>query len=176
MRVVWCQIWSSEVIAPTCVDWGLIVWPWWIRLSCVVMHTGFMGSHKLSSSDGRWVGRHPTVLYGWHWDSVLATHGLPGEVFAWKTALGSMWKVVTRDTCVVQVCHVVRLFPLQGHYWLESLWHCRIWVKLVCCCDFVEVLFHYVHMRFMVMFNYDYMVVENDDTTIGWLSYHAYLA
>jgi hypothetical protein len=29
------------------------------------------------------------------------------------------------------------------------------------------VLFHYVHMRFMVMFNYDYMVVENDDTTIG---------
>jgi hypothetical protein len=40
-------------------------------------------------------------------------------------------------------------------------------VKLVRCCDFVEVLFHYVHMRFMVMFNYDYMVVENDDTTIG---------
>jgi hypothetical protein len=30
-------------------------------------------------------------------------------------------------------------------------------------CANVEVLFHYVHMRFMVMFNYDYMVVENDD-------------
>jgi hypothetical protein len=32
---------------------------------------------------------------------------------------------------------------------------------------FVEVLFHYVHMRFVVMFNYDYFVVENDDTKNG---------
>jgi hypothetical protein len=24
--------------------------------------------------------------------------------------------VATRDTCVVHVCHVVRLFPLQGDY------------------------------------------------------------
>jgi hypothetical protein len=31
----------------------------------------------------------------------------------------------------------------------------------------VEVLFHYVHMRFVVMFNYDYFVVENDDTKNG---------
>jgi hypothetical protein len=29
------------------------------------------------------------------------------------------------------------------------------------------VLFHYVHMRFMVMYNYDYLVVENDDTKNG---------
>jgi hypothetical protein len=28
----------------------------------------------------------------------------------------------------------------------------------------------------MVMFNYDYLVVKNDDTKIGWLSYHACLA
>jgi hypothetical protein len=28
----------------------------------------------------------------------------------------------------------------------------------------VEVLYHYVHMRFMVRFNYDYLVVKNDDT------------
>jgi hypothetical protein len=34
-------------------------------------------------------------------------------------------------------------------------------VKLVRCCHFVEVLFHYVHMRFMVMLNYDYLVVKN---------------
>jgi hypothetical protein len=40
----------------------------------------------------------------------------------------------------------------------------------------VEMLYHYVHMRFMVMFNYDYLVVENDDTKNGWLSYHACLA
>jgi hypothetical protein len=34
-------------------------------------------------------------------------------------------------------------------------------------CPNIEVLFHYVHMRFMVMFNYDYLVVENDDTKNG---------
>jgi hypothetical protein len=112
-------------------------------LSCVLTHTGFMGSHKLSSVDDRWVGRHPTVLHGWHWNSVRVTHRLPGEVFAWKTALGyggpgwtlwySMQKVATRDTCVVHVCHVVRLFPLQCNYWFESLWYSRIWVSLVRC-------------------------------------------
>jgi hypothetical protein len=28
-------------------------------------------------------------------------------------------------------------------------------------CINVEVLYHYVHMRVMVMLNYDYLVVEN---------------
>jgi hypothetical protein len=28
----------------------------------------------------------------------------------------------------------------------------------------IEVLYHYVHMIFMVMFNFDYIVVGNDDT------------
>jgi hypothetical protein len=32
------------------------------------------------------------------------------------------------------------------------------------CCHSVEVLFHHVHMRLMVMFNYDYLVVEINDT------------
>jgi hypothetical protein len=36
-------------------------------------------------------------------------------------------------------------------------------VMLVCCCHSVEVPFYYVHMKFMAMFNYDYLVVENDD-------------
>jgi hypothetical protein len=42
----------------------------------------------------------------------------------------------------------------------------------------VEVLYHYVHMRVMVMvmLNYDYLVVENDDTKNGLLVYHACLA
>jgi hypothetical protein len=33
-------------------------------------------------------------------------------------------------------------------------------------CTNVEVIYHYVHMRFvvMVMLNYDYLVVKNDDT------------
>jgi hypothetical protein len=34
-------------------------------------------------------------------------------------------------------------------------------------CSNVEVLYHHVHMRFMVRFNYDYLVVENDDTKHG---------
>jgi hypothetical protein len=37
-------------------------------------------------------------------------------------------------------------------------------VKLVRCCDSVEVLYHYDHMRVMVMLNDDYLVVKNDDT------------
>jgi hypothetical protein len=37
-------------------------------------------------------------------------------------------------------------------------------VKLVRCCYSVEVIYYYVHMRVMVMLNYDYLVVENDDT------------
>jgi hypothetical protein len=32
-------------------------------------------------------------------------------------------------------------------------------VKLIRCCHSVEVLFNYVHMRLIVMFNDDYLVV-----------------
>jgi hypothetical protein len=36
-------------------------------------------------------------------------------------------------------------------------------------CTNIEVIFHHVHMRVMVMvmLNYDYVVVKNDDTKIG---------
>jgi hypothetical protein len=30
-----------------------------------------------------------------------------------------------------------------------------------------EMLYHHVHMRFMDMFNYDYLIVKNDDTKDG---------
>jgi hypothetical protein len=49
-------------------------------------------------------------------------------------------------------------------------------VKLIHCSHSVEVLYHHVHMRFMVMFNFDYLVVENDDIENGSLIYHACLA
>jgi hypothetical protein len=29
------------------------------------------------------------------------------------------------------------------------------------------VIYHYVHMRVMVMLNYDYLIVKNDDTKNG---------
>jgi hypothetical protein len=43
-------------------------------------------------------------------------------------------------------------------------------------CLNVEVLFHHVHMRLVVRFKYDYLVVEINDTKIGWLSSYVCLA
>jgi hypothetical protein len=34
-------------------------------------------------------------------------------------------------------------------------------------CSNIEVIYHHVCMRFIVRFNYDYLVVENDDTKNG---------
>jgi hypothetical protein len=34
-------------------------------------------------------------------------------------------------------------------------------------CPNVEVLYHHVYMTFTGMFNYDYLVVKNDDTKNG---------
>jgi hypothetical protein len=157
------------------------------KIDYVLEHTGFMESHKFSSFDGRWVGRHPTVLHRWHCDSIRTTHGLSIEVFVWKTTLGygrpgstlwqSSWKVVTRVAFVAHVCRVARLIPCKVIlYWFESPWHLRIWVRLVRCCHSVEVLFHHVRMRVLVMFSYDYLVVKINDTKNGWLSYYACLA
>jgi hypothetical protein len=75
-------------------------------LSCVLAHTWFMGSHKLSSFDGRWVGWHPTVVDGWHWDSVQATHGLPIEVLVLTSWL----------TCVVLLgWYLARLYYIDSN-------------------------------------------------------------
>jgi hypothetical protein len=101
LRVVWCQIRSSKVVAPACVDWGPIVWPRWTRLSCILTHMGFMGSRKLSSFDGRWVGRHPTVLHWWHCDSVRATHRLPRRGFRVEDGTRVRW--VWLDSLIVNV-------------------------------------------------------------------------
>jgi hypothetical protein len=69
----------------------------------------------------------------------------------------SMWL-----TCVMlPCCHLARLYSF------ESPRHPRIWVMLVHCCHSVEVLFHHVHMKLMVMFNYDYLVVKINDTKNG---------
>jgi hypothetical protein len=38
---------------------------------------------------------------------------------------------------------------------------------LVRCYHSVEVLFHHVHMRLRVVFSYDYLVVEINDTKNG---------
>jgi hypothetical protein len=122
LRVVWCQIQSSKVVAPTCVDWGTIVWPRWTRLSCVLMQMGFMGSHKLSSltvlelddtlphfTDDIGIVFGPPTDYPSRF-----SHGrrYSGEVGPGLNLWQSMWKVATRGTCVVHVCRVVKLFSL----------------------------------------------------------------
>jgi hypothetical protein len=105
-----------------------------------------------------------------HWDSVRATHGLPGEVLAWKTTLG---RGSTRPDSLIVIVKGGHSCCLHGSCvsccQIISLARCiliRISVtpsemgEACSLCPNVEVLYHYVHMRFMVMFNYDYMVVE----------------
>jgi hypothetical protein len=57
-------------------------------LSCVLTHTIFMGSRKLSSLTVVELDDNLSRFTGVHWDSVRATHRLPIEVFTWKTILG----------------------------------------------------------------------------------------
>jgi hypothetical protein len=165
------------------VGWALLQQ----ALSCVLAHMRFMRFRKLSSFDGRWVGRHPIVLHVWHWDSVWATH----ETTQWGFHVEDNTRVwwVWLDSLIV--------IAKGGHSW------CLRGSRVSCCqvdtlqgyiilirisktssdmgeafslCLNIEVLYHHVHMRFMVRFNYDYLVVQNDDTKNGWLSYHACLA
>jgi hypothetical protein len=74
--------------------------------------------------------------------------------------------VATYRACVAHVCRVVRLLPCKVVLIRISATPSDIG-DACCCYNFVEVLFHYVYMRFMVMFNYDYLIVENDDTKNG---------
>jgi hypothetical protein len=69
-------------------------------------------------------------------------------------------------TCVAflaHVCHVDRLIPCKVIFIQISVTPSDMGEACSLCLN-VEVLYHYVHMRFMVRFNYDYLVVENDDT------------
>jgi hypothetical protein len=57
-------------------------------LSCVLMHTGFMGSRKLSSLSVVELDDTLPSFTGVHRDSVRATHVLPVEVFTWRATVG----------------------------------------------------------------------------------------
>jgi hypothetical protein len=53
---------------------------------------------------------------------------------------------------------------LQGYIILIRIFTTPSDMGVACSlCSNVEVLYHQVHMRFMVRFNYDYLVVENAD-------------
>jgi hypothetical protein len=69
-------------------------------------------------------------------------------------------------TCVAflaHVCHVDRLLPCKVILIRISVTPSDMG-KACLLCSNVEVLYHHVHIRFMVMFNYDDLVVKNDDT------------
>jgi hypothetical protein len=74
--------------------------------------------------------------------------------------------VATRDTFVVHVCHVARLIPCKVILIQISATPSDMGEACLLCLN-VEMLYHHVHMRFTVRFNYDYLVVENDDTKNG---------
>jgi hypothetical protein len=57
-------------------------------LSCVLMHTGFMGSRKLSSLSVVELDDTLPSFTGVHRDSVRATHVLSVEVFTWRATVG----------------------------------------------------------------------------------------
>jgi hypothetical protein len=71
--------------------------------------------------------------------------------------------VVTRVAFVAHVCHVAGLLPCKVI--LIQIFATPSDMGEACSLfSNIEVLYHHVHMRFMVMFNYDYLVVKNDDT------------
>jgi hypothetical protein len=75
--------------------------------------------------------------------------------------------VATRVAFVAHVCHVARLIPCKVVIVIRiSATHSDMGEACLLCLN-VEVLYHHVHMRFTVGFNYDYLVVKNYDTKNG---------
>jgi hypothetical protein len=74
--------------------------------------------------------------------------------------------MATHVAFVAHVCRVTRLLPCKVI--LIQISTTPSDMGEVCSlCSNVEVLYHHVHMRFMVMFNYDNLVVEINDTKNG---------
>jgi hypothetical protein len=74
--------------------------------------------------------------------------------------------VVTRVAFEAHMCLVARLIPYKVILILISATPSNMSEACSLCLN-VEVLYHHVHMRFMVRFNYDCLVVKNDDTKHG---------
>jgi hypothetical protein len=88
-------------------------------------------------------------LTGVYQDNAWSIHGVSAETYAWTSCtrvrwaliifLTAWWTIATRGALLARVCRVVRLLPLQGLNWLESLWYPRIWVTLTHCSHSVEL-------------------------------------
>jgi hypothetical protein len=74
--------------------------------------------------------------------------------------------VATRVAFVAHVCRVARLISCKVILIRVSATPSDTGEACLPCSN-VEVIYHHVHMRFMVRFNSDYLVVKNDDTKNG---------
>jgi hypothetical protein len=74
--------------------------------------------------------------------------------------------VVTRVAFVTHVCRVVRLLSCKVILIRISMTPSDMGEACSLCLN-IEVLYHHVYMRFMVRFNYDYLIVEINDTKNG---------
>jgi hypothetical protein len=74
--------------------------------------------------------------------------------------------VATHVAFMAHVCCVARLIPCKVILIRISATPSDM-TDAYSLCSNVEVLYHHVHMRFMVRLNYDYLVVKNDDTKNG---------
>jgi hypothetical protein len=67
---------------------------------------------------------------------------------------------------MAHMCRVARLLPCKVIIIRISTTPSDMGEACSLCIN-VEELYHHVHMRFMVRFNYDYLVVKNDDSKNG---------
>jgi hypothetical protein len=74
--------------------------------------------------------------------------------------------VTTRVAFMAHMCHVARLLPCKVILIRISVTPSDMGEAYLLCLN-VEVLYHHVHMRFIVIFNYDYLVVKINDTKNG---------
>jgi hypothetical protein len=74
--------------------------------------------------------------------------------------------VTTHVAFMAHMCHVDRLLPCKVILIRISVTPSDMGEAYSLCLN-VEVLYHHVHMRFMVIFNYDYLVVKINDTKNG---------
>jgi hypothetical protein len=74
--------------------------------------------------------------------------------------------VATRVAFMAHVCRVARLIPCKVILIRISTTPSDMGEACSLCSN-MEVLFHHVHMRLMVRFKYEYLVVEINATKIG---------
>jgi hypothetical protein len=102
VRQVCFHVRSSECSSPCmCRLRTVPVGPWGISIDYVLAHMGFMGSRKLSTFDGRWVGWYPTLLNECTLGLCMGHPRMPIEVSHGRHEL--RWGRIQTDSLIVIV-------------------------------------------------------------------------